>query len=204
MTPSIMTLSIMAFSMINKTWQSARRHSAEHCYAGCRLYWLSFMLSVTYKPFKLCVTYKRFMLSITYKPFMLSAIMLNVVMLSVMAPKNSWYSRRSAWEVCDTHCNLTLLCQGALCRYPKCRLAGCRGARWTFYKNLCAKKRWGVLKWKKLTQKVMICLVLWHPFPSYGCFGNWWIFIRTSKSRCTAQGRLTEGEGSVQLTSSLR
>jgi hypothetical protein len=60
---------------------------AEHCYAECHVFWLSLMLSVTYKPFMLCVvvlsvTYKPFMLgvimlSVTYKPFMLSVVMLN-------------------------------------------------------------------------------------------------------------------------------
>ncbi len=58
MTFSITTLSIMTFSMI-----------AEHCYAVYQLCWLSLLLSVT------------------NKPFMLFVIMLNVVMLSVVAPK---------------------------------------------------------------------------------------------------------------------
>jgi hypothetical protein len=44
------------------------------------------MLNVTYKPFMLNVTYKPFILNVTYKPFMLSVIVLNVVMLSAMAP----------------------------------------------------------------------------------------------------------------------
>jgi hypothetical protein len=46
---------------------------AEHCYA------LSFMLSVTFKPFMLIVV----VLSVTFKPFLLIVVMLNVVMLSV-------------------------------------------------------------------------------------------------------------------------
>ncbi len=50
------------------------------------------MLSVTYKPFMLrfimliVITYKPFMLSVAYKPCKASVIMLNVVMLSVVAP----------------------------------------------------------------------------------------------------------------------
>jgi hypothetical protein len=46
----------------------------------------SCMLSVTNKPFMLSVTNKPFMLSVTNKPFKLSVIMLNVNMLSVVAP----------------------------------------------------------------------------------------------------------------------
>jgi hypothetical protein len=44
---------------------------AERCHIECRLCLLSLMLSFTYKQ----------------KPFMLSVVMLNVIMLSVMAPQ---------------------------------------------------------------------------------------------------------------------
>ncbi len=56
-TLSIMTLSIMTLSIVTLSTM------AEHCYAECRLCWLSLMLSVTYKP-----------------------LMLYVVMLSVVVP----------------------------------------------------------------------------------------------------------------------
>ncbi len=48
----------------------------EHCYADCRLYIVSFMMSVIDKPFMLRI-------------IMLSVIMLSVIMLSVMAPNNN-------------------------------------------------------------------------------------------------------------------
>ncbi len=49
------------------------------------------MLSVTNKPFMLSVTNKPFMLSVTNNPFMLSTsiVILNVVMLSAVAPIHS-------------------------------------------------------------------------------------------------------------------
>jgi hypothetical protein len=53
----------------------------EHCYVECRLYIVSFMMSITNKPFMLRII----MLTV----IMLSVIMLSVIMLSVMAPNNN-------------------------------------------------------------------------------------------------------------------
>jgi hypothetical protein len=56
---------------------------AECCYADCRLCLVSFMLSVTNKPFMLRVVMLNvIMLSVV----MLNVIMLSVVMLSIVAP----------------------------------------------------------------------------------------------------------------------
>jgi hypothetical protein len=73
------------------------------------------MLSVVYNKRHLCcVTYKPFMLSVVYakchlccvpcKPFMLSVDLLNVVMLSVMAPfsPSLFLSINSKWLCCKT------------------------------------------------------------------------------------------------------
>jgi hypothetical protein len=63
----------------------------EHCYAECRLFLVSFMLSVRNKPFLLRII----MLSvirlsvITLSVITLSVIMLSVIMQSVMAPNNN-------------------------------------------------------------------------------------------------------------------
>ncbi len=50
------------------------------------------MPSVTYAECHLC--WMSLMLSVTYEPFMLSGIMLNVVMLSVVAPVGSTLARK--------------------------------------------------------------------------------------------------------------
>jgi hypothetical protein len=50
----------------------------ECCYTECDLYWVSFKMNITYKPFMLIII----MLNIV----LLSAVILSVIMLDVVAP----------------------------------------------------------------------------------------------------------------------
>jgi hypothetical protein len=83
-------------------------------YAEC--HWLSLMLSVAYADCHLC--WVSLMLSLTCKPHLLSVVMLNVVMLSVVAPCKTWYlfcgAHYNQWQFKKMRCSICLVISNEL------------------------------------------------------------------------------------------